>query len=177
MDSRSTPSARCEACRYWEGATGECHRHAPALLPAAGPGAGNGAEAAPARVWPRTRPDEWCGEWAGTEARPAAAGPPVSMAASIAARAFLSRVAPGVELPDPEAVLEALLNQLPPDVRRVIVRLNGLDGQPLVGLRDVARDLRMSREQVRVLQAAGDKRLSEVVAYLVASLGRGRGEA
>jgi hypothetical protein len=48
------------------------------------------------------------------------------------------------------------------------VRMNGLDGQPLIGLKEVARELRMSREQLRGLIESGEKRLAEVVGQLAA---------
>jgi DNA-directed RNA polymerase sigma subunit (sigma70/sigma32) len=84
----------------------------------------------------------------------------------IATQTFLGRIAPSLEPQEPATLLEALLNQLPPDIRRVIVRVNGLDGQPLSGLKEVAREFRMSREQVRALVSAGEKRLTEVVNQL-----------
>jgi DNA-directed RNA polymerase specialized sigma24 family protein len=123
---------------------------------------------APARAWPRTQADEWCGEWdGGAEVEPQRdAALPVCQ--DIATRTFLGRIAPTLDAPNPAVLLEALLNQLPPDVRRVIVRMNGLDGQALSGLKEVARDFRMSREQVRALLAAGEKKLSEVIGQLAA---------
>jgi hypothetical protein len=120
-------------------------------------------EGAADRAWPRTEPDEWCGEWDGQVEHAALSDSTLPIGQAIAIQTFLGRVAPSLESMDIASLLEALLNQLPPDIRRVIVRMNGLDGQPLSGLKDVAREFRMSREQVRELIAVGEKRLAEAV--------------
>jgi DNA-directed RNA polymerase specialized sigma24 family protein len=86
----------------------------------------------------------------------------------VATHLFLARIAPALETKNPAALVESLLNQLPPDVRRVIVRVNGLDGQPLAGLKDVAREFKMSQGQVRALVAAGEQRLAEAIERLAA---------
>jgi len=181
--SRNT-NERCETCRFWAAESTECHRRAPITAIALGHVASlsRGAASRPAdasardtdRTWPRTLPDEWCGEWDGAvEKQPdATSAPPVGLV--IATQTFLGRIAPSLEAMEPSTLLEALLNQLPPDIRRVIVRMNGLDGQPLTGLKDVAREFRMSREQVRSLIAAGEKRLAEVVAQLAHKRGEKR---
>lgn len=167
---------RCDTCRFWKKETSECHRHAPVMVTTLGRAPASSRIAASTsgepsegveRAWPRTEPDEWCGEWAGQTEKPQGGGSsslPIGQA--IATQTFLGRIAPTLESSDPTTLLEALLNQVPPDIRRVIVRVNGLDGQPLGGLKEVAREFRMSREQVRALVAAGEKRLAEVVSQL-----------
>ncbi|QJW99273.1 hypothetical protein FTUN_6875 [Frigoriglobus tundricola] len=67
---------------------------------------------------------------------------------------------------NPAALLESLLEQLPSDVRRVLVRTNGLDGRPPAGLKDVARECKMSQGHVRALIAAGEELLTDVVRLL-----------
>ena len=167
---------RCETCRFWEAGTTECHRHAPVIVTTLGRGSapsrgvtsssGDALTSGVNRAWPRTQPEEWCGEWDSLDGKPPGGELALPIGQAIAAQTFLGRIAPTLESSDFAALLEALLNQLPPDIRRVIVRVNGLDGQPLGGLKEVAREFRMSREQVRVLVAAGEKRLAEVVGQL-----------
>jgi hypothetical protein len=120
------------------------------------------------RSWPRTQPDDWCGEWDSLILKTTIEDSALPVGQAIATRTFLKRIAPSLESQDPDTLLEALLNQLSPDLRRVIVRMNGLDGQPLLGLKEVARELRMSREQLRGLIVSGEKRLAEVVGQLAA---------
>jgi hypothetical protein len=169
-------SERCETCRFWEPESTECHRRSPVSAltlgsvstPTRASRSSDAAVRIADRAWPRTQPDEWCGEWDGTaEKQPVVESAPPPVGQVIATQTFLGRIAPGVEATDPPRLLEALLNQLPPDIRRVIVRVNGLDGQPLSGLKDVAREFRMSRDQLRTLIAAGEKRLAEVVGQLM----------
>jgi DNA-directed RNA polymerase sigma subunit (sigma70/sigma32) len=83
----------------------------------------------------------------------------------LATRVFLARLAPTLDTRDP-ALLGSLLDQLPPDVRQVLVRTNGLDGRPPAGLKDVARELKMSQGHVRALLATGEEMLAEVVRLL-----------
>jgi hypothetical protein len=83
----------------------------------------------------------------------------------VATRVFLARIAPTLNTCDP-ALLRSLLDQLPADVRGVLMRSNGLDGRPPAGLRDVARELKMSQGHVRALLATGEELLSEVVRLL-----------
>jgi hypothetical protein len=69
---------------------------------------------------------------------------------------------------NPGALLETLLAQLPPDVRSVVVRLNGLDGRPPGAIQEVARVSKMSRGHVRALLENGEQRLSEAAALVAA---------
>jgi hypothetical protein len=46
------------------------------------------------------------------------------------------------------------------------VRANGLDGRPSGGLKEVARELKMSRGHVRDLLATGEKLLEEIARVL-----------
>jgi hypothetical protein len=153
---------RCETCRFWVPESAECHRHAPSIvvLPLT-PGT---AAAAPklAGAWPVTGADQWCGEWAIPANQ---TGAPAVSGESVATRVFLARVAPGLDPHNP-ALLGSLLEQLPADVRRVLVRTNGLDGRPPAGLRDVAREFKMSQGHVRALLATGEQLLAEVVRLL-----------
>lgn len=149
---------RCERCRFWLARAGECHRHAPAVGP-------SGVEG----VWPVTEPGGWCGEWAARgDAAVPAVGPKFG---GVAVRLLLARLAPEFACApaDREALVESLLAQLHPNVRKVVVRVNGLDGQPLVGLRSVARELRMSHAQVQVLLRAGEERLAIALATLAST--------
>jgi hypothetical protein len=177
METDRHSQERCETCRFWQGQTHECHRHAPVILTPLGRTSAlsrvkaSQAESAAIpvadRAWPRTEPDEWCGEWDGPSEKAVVEDAVLPIGQIIATQTFLGKFAPTLETRDPAALLAALLNQLSPDIRRVIVRMNGLDGQPLSGLKDVAREFRMSREQVRALVATGEKRLAEVVAQLI----------
>jgi hypothetical protein len=176
MRNNRPHSERCETCRYWEPGTTECHRRAPvtivALTHTVSTARGSAARSRDTeirgseRTWPRTNADEWCGEWDSLIEQPSASESVLPVGQQIATQTFLGRIAPSLETDDASTLLGALLNQLPPDIRRVVVRMNGLDGQPLVGLKDVAREFRMSRDQVRALIAAGEKRLAEVVTQL-----------
>jgi hypothetical protein len=167
---------RCETCRFWDSETSECHRRAPMTTIALGVSSSlkrtASSRTSTARVkdvnraWPRTQADDWCGEWDSHAAKAVMEDSALPVGQAIATRTFLGRIAPSLESHDPETLLEALLNQLSPDIRRVIVRMNGLDGQPLRGLKEVAREFRMSREQLRGLIESGEKRLAEVVAQL-----------
>jgi hypothetical protein len=178
MGTGRNQNERCETCRFWEIETTECHRHAPVMVTALGrssslsrstaAGLGESPAQGAERAWPRTQSDEWCGEWDSQTGKPPSGESALPIGQAIATQTFLGRIAPSLETPDPVTLLEALLNQLSPDIRRVIVRVNGLDGQPLNGLKEVAREFRMSREQVRALVAAGEKRLAEVVGQLAA---------
>ena len=175
MGTSHLESERCETCRFWNAESSECHRRAPVTLSLGRIRAGsrgnpsNSNAALPAsaiRAWPITQADDWCGEWGGLEEKPDSGELALPIGKAIATRTFLARIASGFDSMEPESLMEALLNQLSPDVRRVIVRMNGLDGQPLSGLKEVAREFRMSREQVRAVIAAGEKRLSEVIEQL-----------
>ena len=48
----------------------------------------------------------------------------------------------------------------------MLVRANGLDGRPPAGLRDVAREFKMSQGHVRALLTTGEGLLAEVVRLL-----------
>jgi hypothetical protein len=170
METNGQRTERCDTCRFWDGETTECRRYAPVLVPALAlrtPANGDEAPAdAPNRgAWPRTLPDAWCGEW-DSAAMPRETGDSTAAPSDVPARLFLGRIAPTLEPRNPLALLESLLNQLPPDIRRVIVRMNGLDGQPLAGLKDVAREFKISQGQIRALLAAGEERLAEAVRRL-----------
>lgn len=176
MGTGNNETERCETCRFWAGETTECHRRAPVATIALGLSSSlkirvssrSRASSSPKanRAWPRTRPDDWCGEWDSQVVKIVVEDSAQPVGQAIATRSFLGRIAPSLESHDPATLLEALLNQLSPDIRRVIVRMNGLDGQPLRGLKEVARELRMSREQLRGLIISGEKRLAEVVGQL-----------
>jgi hypothetical protein len=176
MSTQRHDNERCETCRFWEAGTTECHRRAPVTLVAlpqsASVSRASGSRSVDThakgteRTWPRTRFDDWCGEWDSLIPKSPTHNSAMPVGQEIATQTFLGKIAPSLEQQDPATLLEALLNQLPPDIRRVIVRMNGLDGQPLSGLKEVAREFRMSREQVRALVAAGEKRLTEVVSQL-----------
>ena len=163
---------RCGTCRFWDSGATECRRHAPVFIPMLPLNAGDGTGANPGG-WPRTSPDAWCGEWALAEQSPVVATATHVPAAQtepepprdrdIATHLFLTRLAPFFETANPTALLETLLNQLTPDIRRVVVRVHGLDGRPVTGLKEVARDLKMGRESIRALLTAGEKRLAEAV--------------
>jgi hypothetical protein len=170
----SSRSDRCETCRFWFPETSECRRRAPSVLSlslAPVPGA-DAADAAAAGVgtfgaWPVTAADGWCGEWSAPAERSAPSGPELDPAgAGVATRLFLARVAPTLDAHDPPALLAALLDQLPADVRQVLVRNNGLDGRPPAGLRDMAREFKMSHGHIRALLATGEAMLTEVVRLL-----------
>jgi hypothetical protein len=107
-----------------------------------------------------TAAGQWCGEWLGATERPS-----VVRDDTVATRVFLARVAPALDTQNP-ALLGSLLEQLPADVRGVLVRANGLDGRPPAGLRDVAREFKMSQGHVRALLATGEEQLAEVVRLL-----------
>jgi hypothetical protein len=178
MGTIHNENERCETCRFWDGETTECHRRAPVTTIALGlsssvkRAASSRSSTSRARkanrVWPLTQPDDWCGEWDSQTAKLLVEDSALPVGQAIATRTFLGRIAPSLESHDPATLLEALLNQLSPDIRRVIVRMNGLDGQPLCGLKEVARELRMSREQLRGLIVSGERRLAEVVSQLAA---------
>lgn len=159
---------RCGTCRFWVAESSTCHRHAP-VVPAR-PLTHRQSEAVtpPPHLsarWPLTAENEWCGEWAPrTESNKNPE--PVSQEESVAIRLFLARVAPGLAAQNPNALLESLLNQLPSDVRTVLVRTNGLDGRPPGGLKEVAREHKMSQGHVRALLETGEKLLTEVVRLL-----------
>jgi hypothetical protein len=112
-------------------------------------------------MWPITAADEWCGEWA-----PAEQVAIPTFDDCVATRLFLARIAPTLDARNPAALLESLLTQLPSDVRQVLVRTHGLDGRPPAGLKDVAREYKMSQGHVRALIAKGEELLTEVVRLL-----------
>ena len=153
MSASGERSETCETCRFWRAASSECRRRAPAV-PAPGAGA-----------WPVTAANEWCGEWAPFAGAPTS-GAPTSPDACVATCLFLARVAPALDARNPEPLLASLLEQLPSDVRGVLVRTNGLDGRPPAGLREVAREFKMSQGHVRALIATGESLLTEVVRLL-----------
>jgi len=156
MESRDLRHDSCQTCRYWALPQQECRRRPPILV---------GVEGA----WPRTRPEAWCGEWEGTaEATlPLHVATPTSTAQGIAAELLLSRLAPGLDVPDPVAQVNQLLDILAPDARMVVIRAQGLDGRPMTGIKEVAREIGMSRDRVQTLMAAADKRLQEALSLLV----------
>jgi hypothetical protein len=164
---------RCETCRFWVPGSSECRRRAPlaVVLPPTHPSASDGMPhaARAGGAWPLTSADQWCGEWAAAAgwANPQPLPRPVAtaLAEGVAPRLFLARLAPTLETRDP-ALLGALLDQLPPDVRQVLVRANGLDGRPPAGLKDVAREFKMSQGHVRALLASGEELLAEIVRLL-----------
>ncbi len=160
---------RCETCRFWVPASSECRRRAPAVVgrPAAPPSAAGSPDPThgAAGAWPVTTADQWCGEWAPPTTQAKDPPPPVAPGECLATRVFLARLAPTLDTRDP-ALLGSLLDQLPPDVRQVLVRTNGLDGRPPAGLKDVARELKMSQGHVRALLATGEEMLAEVVRLL-----------
>lgn len=155
-----SPSAdrdeRCERCRFWCAAAGECRRHAPTAGLAGTTG-----------VWPVTGPDGWCGEWAAREEGGATGG---AKFGALAAQLLLARLAPNFSCDPAErtSLLASLLGQLQPNVRKVVVRVNGLDGSPLTSLKIVARELRMSHARVQALLRAGEERLGNALAMLSA---------
>ena len=156
MEERDSRHGSCQTCRYWAYPQEECRRRPPTLVGAA------------AGAWPRTRPEAWCGEWEGVgdavlPLRPPAPTPDVL---GIAAELLLARLAPGLDIPGPAAQVHHLLDILPPDARRVVIRAHGLDGRPITGVKEVARELGMSRDRVQALMAAADKRLQEAVSLL-----------
>jgi hypothetical protein len=159
---------RCETCRFWAPVLSECHRHAPTTLLVLTRGERHPVEAAaqskPARVWPITVAEDWCGDWAAS--LDAAHKPEQDPTNDVALRIFLARVAPALDTRNPGALVESLLQQLPSDVRRVLVLTNGLEGHPRAGLKVVARELKMSQGHVRVLLATGEKILADVVRLL-----------
>ena len=157
METRDSRHENCQTCRYWALPQEECRRRPPTLV-----GAAEGA-------WPRTRPDAWCGEWEGIAETtlPLRATTPASSALGIAAELLLSRLAPGLDVPDPVSQVNQLLDILPPDARMVVIRAQGLDGRPVTGIKEVAREIGMSRDRVQALMAAADKRLQEALSLLV----------
>ncbi len=161
---------RCETCRYWLRDSSECRRRAPSLVVSSQLVGANGRDAQPgASAWPVTAASAWCGEWAPAHEPPKAAPAPAEPTGqddSVATRLFLARVAPGLSARNPAALLESLLEQLPSDVRQVLVRTNGLDGRPPAGLKDVARECKMSQGHVRALIATGEELLTDVVRLL-----------
>ncbi|MFO0821804.1 MAG: hypothetical protein U0792_01585 [Gemmataceae bacterium] len=76
---------------------------------------------------------------------------------------FLERLDPSLEISNPHELLAVLLNQLRPDMRRVIIRAHGLDGRPLEGLKGVARELKMDRSRVQALLTAAEQRVAKIV--------------
>jgi tRNA A-37 threonylcarbamoyl transferase component Bud32 len=157
METRDSRHDNCQACRYWALPQQECRRWPPTLV-----GVTEGA-------WPRTPPDAWCGEWEGTvEATlPLRVATPASSALAIAAELLLSRLAPGLDVSDPVGQVTQLLDILPPDARMVVIRAQGLDGRPVTGIKEVAREIGMSRNRVQALMAAADKRLQEALSLLL----------
>jgi|GEM_PF-1498871 len=161
---------RCGTCRFWAPDSSACHRRAPSVVPILPLTPQRQSETATlspqaSATWPITAENEWCGEWAPrseTQKQPE----PASQEDSVAIRLFLARVAPGIATQNPNVLLESLLNQLPSDVRAVLVRTNGLDGRPPGGLKEVAREHKMSQGHVRALLATGEKLLTEVVRLL-----------
>jgi len=186
MGANRDRAERCGTCRFWDAGETECHRHAPVVAELGLPVPGGATEATEATEqtpipcsrsaagrWPRTPADGWCGEWCGPADDRATATPvpptrTVTEIADVAITAFLGRVAPCLETGNPASLVESLLNQLPADVRRVMVRVNGLDGQPVEGVREIAKEGKMTREHVRSLLAIGEKRVGEIVGRLVA---------
>jgi hypothetical protein len=59
----------CETCAAFDKGTGECHRHAPILLPPPAP-SGDYYSIGPACGWPWTHKDLWCCEWLPIPAQP-----------------------------------------------------------------------------------------------------------
>jgi hypothetical protein len=163
MSTTGERDERCETCRFWAPESSECHRRAPVAAPATPTGNGEAPRHGPTGAWPLTAADSWCGEWAAVEAPKAPAPTPDEC---VAIRVFLARVAPALDAHNPPALLESLLEQLPSDVRRVLVRTHGLDGRPPAGLKDVAREFKMSQGHVRALLATGEDHLAEVVRLL-----------
>jgi hypothetical protein len=84
----------------------------------------------------------------------------------VAAELLVRRIAPAVDPGDASALIAPLLNHLPPDARLVIIRVHGLDGRPNTGVREVAKELRMSRDRVQALVAIGEKQLREALVIL-----------
>ena len=56
-NSTASKPMRCENCRWWDAEHGECHRHAPSVLPALDPRDGL------VSAWPPTTMTDWCGEF------------------------------------------------------------------------------------------------------------------
>lgn len=162
MDAMSARTEQCGNCRFWEAGSTECRRHAPVLVTLGQNGAA-GAEV-PHGTWPQTSASGWCGEWAlrGEEQPTTTPAPRVPAYNDLAAMIFLERLDPSLEMPNPSEVLAVLLNQLRPDIRRVIIRAHGLDGRPLEGLKGVARELKMDRSRVQALLTAGEQRLAKI---------------
>ena len=158
MSTTGERGERCRTCRFWLADPSECHRHAPSV-PVRGAGdsaeshetEGGTATRTAISVWPVTDPDDWCGEWATRADAPKAL--PVTLpprTASARGALFLARLAAARRAQlRRSAQLELLLGQLPADVRRVLVRANGLDGRPPGGLKDIAREFKISQGHVR----------------------------
>ena len=161
MSENCRTGERCETCRFWNPTTTECRRRAPIVVLRPGD---NGDTAT---NWPHTAATEWCGEWDGERPTLAASTTREPACDDIARQLFLGRVAPHLDAPNPATLLASLLNQLPADVRRVVVRMNGLDGQPRVGLKEIGREFKMSQGQARALVAAGEQRLADAVGRLM----------
>lgn len=156
---------RCETCRFWESMSGECHRHAP-TVPAESLGEQQ-VSSNHAGVWPQTLPTAWCGDWA-SEGEHTPSLPETVATSPVAVHLLISRVAPffNCETIDVARLIEPILSQLQPDVRRVIIRVHGLDGQPLQGLKVVCRELKMSQAHVRTLLSAGEERIEKALRLL-----------
>ncbi len=152
---------RCDRCRYWVASTSECRRNAPILHPEVKVADASGRAVG---VWPLTLADGWCGEWMGQE-EGRGNSQDGTKGNDVAVHLFLARLAPGLscETTERASLLTSLLGQLQPNVRRVVIRVNGLDGQPLGGLKAVARELRMSHSQVQALLKAGEERLEQAL--------------
>ncbi|MCE9564169.1 MAG: hypothetical protein K8U57_19170 [Planctomycetes bacterium] len=157
MDAEHERAERCENCRFWESGSKQCRRHAPVVLSLELGG------------WPQTQSTGWCGEWCGRRDVPPPTTPKTSAYDNLAAVIFLERLDPTLDIPNPTEVLAVLLNQLRPDIRRVVIRVHGLDGQPLEGLKGVARELKMDRTRVQALLTAGEQRLAKVIQTFAAS--------
>src|SRR5262245_53099533 len=178
MDHNRHRDERCASCRNWHGGTRSCHRYAPAPVGlgrepgAAAPEPGTAVTVAVA--WPHTGPDEWCGEWKPDQVRTVEPNRSVPGPGECAAELFLHRIIPAAETADAAPLLRPLLDQLPHDTRLVVVRANGLDGKPLTGIREISKELRMSRDRVLTLLAIGEEQLAEALVVLVARHRRGR---
>jgi hypothetical protein len=167
---------RCATCRFWDPAAEDCHRHAPIPLVLAARGADGLDE--PVAVWPRTPPDGWCGEWVSLDGEVSGAdSSSAPTARDLAAQLFLRRLSPAVETADPVGFLGPLLGHLPPDVLRVVTRVHGLDGRPPVGLKDAAREERISGARVRSLLAIGERRVRDALDLVVARQHHRRADA
>lgn len=162
MDAAQVKTEQCGNCRFWEAGSTECRRHAPVLLHTLGQVASPASDGQHG-TWPHTDATGWCGEWSQRGEAPAApSSSRVPVYDDLAAMIFLQRLDPSLELPNATEVLAVLLNQLRPDIRKVIIRAHGLDGLPLEGLKGVARELKMDRSRVQSLLTAGEQRLAKI---------------